>query len=124
MTWKKDTNKFGHKMLEKMGWSDGQGLGVKNQGMTENLKLKANYTQKGVGADANAADRTWIAHHDEFSFLLEKLNAKKAAKVEEKTEESEDSDDSGDEAPKSKKMRGENSKSLEERSKSTRTRIQ
>uniref|UniRef100_A0A914YH66 G-patch domain-containing protein n=1 Tax=Panagrolaimus superbus TaxID=310955 RepID=A0A914YH66_9BILA len=127
LAWKNDTNKFGHKMLQNMGWNEGQGLGLKNQGMTENIKLKANYTQKGIGAEASDADRTWIAHHDEFSFLLEKLNATKAAKVaeKEKVAESEDSGDSDEEkeAPKSKKLRGDSSKSLEEKSKATKTRI-
>lgn len=109
-------------MLKNLGWTEGQGLGINNQGMVDNLKLKANYTQKGIGADANDSDRTWIAHHDEFSFLLEKLNAKKvAAKNEEKKEE--ESEES-DEEPKVKKSREDNIKSLEERSKATKTRIQ
>jgi Pin2-interacting protein X1 len=123
LAWKNDTNKFGHKMLQNMGWNEGQGLGLNNQGMTENIKLKANYTQKGIGAEASdAADRTWIAHHDEFSFLLEKLNAKKVAKIVEKEEESEDSEEEK-EKPKTKKFREDSSKSLEEKSKATKTRI-
>ena len=35
-------------MLEKMGWSDGKGLGRKEQGSSENIKLRANYTSKGT----------------------------------------------------------------------------
>jgi Pin2-interacting protein X1 len=129
LQWKNDTNKFGQKMLQKLGWVEGQGLGLNNQGMVENIKLKANYTQKGIGADTNDSDRTWIQHHDEFSFLLEKLNAKKAAKLSEKEEESEESDEEEDD-PKLKKLcedtlivLSNNSKSLEERSKATKTRI-
>ena len=39
-----DTDRFGFKMLEKMGWSEGNGLGAKGNGMTRHVKVarKAN----------------------------------------------------------------------------------
>ena len=32
--WTNDDNKYGHKMLEKMGWKKGLGLGMNNDGDT------------------------------------------------------------------------------------------
>lgn len=34
-----DASKFGQKMLEKMGWKPGCGLGAKEQGITEQIKV-------------------------------------------------------------------------------------
>uniref|UniRef100_A0A914WJ82 G-patch domain-containing protein n=1 Tax=Plectus sambesii TaxID=2011161 RepID=A0A914WJ82_9BILA len=74
--WKNDTEKFGQKMMEKMGWSEGKGLGAKEQGVTDAIKLKANWDAKGLGCD-HKYDETWIAHHDDFADLLAQLNANK-----------------------------------------------
>uniref|UniRef100_A0A0N5ABU2 G-patch domain-containing protein n=1 Tax=Syphacia muris TaxID=451379 RepID=A0A0N5ABU2_9BILA len=67
---------FGKKMLSKMGWNPGKGLGKKEQGSEENVKLNANYTRKGLGAKIND-EETWVEHHDEFAMLLANLNGKK-----------------------------------------------
>lgn len=34
-----DTDKFGYKMLMKMGWEDGKGLGKNEDGNTDNLNI-------------------------------------------------------------------------------------
>jgi peptide deformylase len=34
-----DASKFGQQMLEKMGWKPGCGLGAKEQGITEQIKV-------------------------------------------------------------------------------------
>lgn len=47
ITWKSDNGKIGQKLLEKMGWSEGKGLGQNEQGVTENIRLKANHTAHG-----------------------------------------------------------------------------
>lgn len=39
-TWKSDTSKFGYKMLTKMGWREGQGLGRNEDGSTEHLAVQ------------------------------------------------------------------------------------
>ncbi|VDK54337.1 unnamed protein product [Anisakis simplex] len=70
------SSKFGTKMLEKMGWKDGGGLGKKEQGRNDNIKLKANYSGKGLGCESSYDD-TWVAHHDDFANLLHTLNQKK-----------------------------------------------
>ncbi|XP_071104401.1 PIN2/TERF1-interacting telomerase inhibitor 1-like isoform X2 [Haliotis cracherodii] len=71
--WSNDGSKFGQKMLERMGWSKGKGLGANEDGRVENVKVSFKNDQKGVGATKNQADN-WIAHQDDFNSLLETLN--------------------------------------------------
>lgn len=71
-----------------MGWSQGDGLGRNRQGNADCVKLKANYSGKGLGADKmNDYDSTWISHHDDFADLLEALNKNKEAEPEQTEEE-------------------------------------
>lgn len=42
-----DSNKFGQKMLEKMGWSKGKGLGAKENGITEHVRVSYKNDSKG-----------------------------------------------------------------------------
>lgn len=37
--WAKDSDKFGQKMLERMGWSEGSGLGKNGDGITAPIKV-------------------------------------------------------------------------------------
>ncbi|XP_033001051.1 PIN2/TERF1-interacting telomerase inhibitor 1 isoform X1 [Lacerta agilis] len=71
--WSKDESKFGQKMLEKMGWSKGKGLGAQEQGNTEHVKVQLKNNTLGLGAAANQEDN-WIAHQDDFNQLLAELN--------------------------------------------------
>ncbi|XP_030051423.1 PIN2/TERF1-interacting telomerase inhibitor 1 [Microcaecilia unicolor] len=71
--WSKDESKFGHKMLERMGWSKGKGLGAKEQGCTEHIKVRVKNNTLGLGAAINHEDG-WIAHQDDFNQLLAELN--------------------------------------------------
>lgn len=48
-----DTDRFGYKMLEKMGWSEGGGLGAKGDGVKSHLKV----TRKN-----NALGRRLLSH--------------------------------------------------------------
>jgi Pin2-interacting protein X1 len=43
-----DESKFGKRLMEKMGWQ-GKGLGAKEDGITENIKVKYKSDTKGVG---------------------------------------------------------------------------
>uniref|UniRef100_A0A3Q2GS21 PIN2 (TERF1) interacting telomerase inhibitor 1 n=1 Tax=Cyprinodon variegatus TaxID=28743 RepID=A0A3Q2GS21_CYPVA len=72
-TWSNDDNKFGQKMLERMGWSKGKGLGRSEQGSTDHIKVKVKNNNYGLGANATHEDK-WIAHQDEFNELLANLN--------------------------------------------------
>uniref|UniRef100_A0A915EAI0 G-patch domain-containing protein n=1 Tax=Ditylenchus dipsaci TaxID=166011 RepID=A0A915EAI0_9BILA len=80
-TWKKDSEKFGHKLMEKMGWQDGKGLGSKEQGITDNIRLQPNYTARGLGSEPINHDKTWMAHHDDFAQILAQLNKDKPAET-------------------------------------------
>lgn len=71
--WSNDDSKFGQKMLEKMGWSKGKGLGAQEQGATEHIKVKVKNNHLGLGATNNNEDN-WIAHQDDFNQLLAALN--------------------------------------------------
>ncbi|KAM8825780.1 PIN2/TERF1-interacting telomerase inhibitor 1 [Synchiropus picturatus] len=73
-TWSNDDSKFGQKMLERMGWSKGKGLGKSEQGCTDHLKVKLKNNNHGLGATASYEDN-WIAHQDDFNELLAQLNS-------------------------------------------------
>ncbi|GFY49678.1 hypothetical protein TNIN_279891 [Trichonephila inaurata madagascariensis] len=69
--WANDESRFGHKLLSKMGWSQGKGLGKNESGITEVLKIRMNVEQKGVGWE----EKFGIDTHD-FDSVLEDLNKK------------------------------------------------
>ncbi|CAN9507400.1 unnamed protein product [Ophioblennius macclurei] len=71
--WSNDDSKFGQKMLERMGWSKGKGLGRTEQGATDHIKVKLKNDSYGLGANASHEDK-WIAHQDDFNELLAQLN--------------------------------------------------
>ncbi|KAJ8008684.1 hypothetical protein DPEC_G00080970 [Dallia pectoralis] len=71
--WSNDESKFGQKMLERMGWSKGKGLGRTEQGSTEHIRVKVKNNQLGLGTTASYEDN-WIAHQDDFNQLLADLN--------------------------------------------------
>lgn len=43
-----DSNKFGQKMLERMGWKEGKGLGRNEDGLTEHVKVSYKSDNKGL----------------------------------------------------------------------------
>ena len=42
-----DTKKYGYRMLEKMGWMDGKGLGINEAGDTDFVKIKKKRDNSG-----------------------------------------------------------------------------
>ncbi|KAJ8665106.1 hypothetical protein QAD02_006768 [Eretmocerus hayati] len=70
--WSEDTGKYGQKILEKMGWSSGKGLGAQEQGMVEHIRVKVKNDQVGIGFDKNRDDH-WTEHQDNFNDLLKNL---------------------------------------------------
>ncbi|XP_029984970.1 PIN2/TERF1-interacting telomerase inhibitor 1 isoform X2 [Sphaeramia orbicularis] len=72
-SWSKDDSKFGQRMLERMGWSKGKGLGKSEQGATDHIKVKLKNNSLGLGANVSHEDN-WIAHQDDFNELLAQLN--------------------------------------------------
>ncbi|XP_066149238.1 DNA ligase 1-like [Euwallacea fornicatus] len=69
--WADDSNKFGQKLLEKMGWAPGKGLGLKEDGMTEHIKVAYKNDSEGMGYKKN--DNQWTEHEINFSSLLVSL---------------------------------------------------
>ncbi|KNC95918.1 uncharacterized protein SPPG_08675 [Spizellomyces punctatus DAOM BR117] len=72
-TWKNDQSKFGFKMLQKMGWSEGKGLGANEDGLTEHVKVRLKEDNLGVGADRRTIDN-WLDNNSAFDALLKGLN--------------------------------------------------
>merc|ERR1739838_977992 len=64
----------GQKLMEKMGWKSGSGLGATNQGIVDPITLKANQEKKGVGAVAGDHD-VWLNQKDDFDDVLAALNS-------------------------------------------------
>lgn len=70
--WSADTSRFGFKMLQKMGWSEGKGLGVNEDGATGHIKTKKKDNSRGLGADVGQNDR-WDNTMGNFNGVLSKL---------------------------------------------------
>lgn len=71
--WSEDSNKFGQKMLEKMGWSSGKGLGANEQGTTEHVRVSFKNDAAGIGYKNNDLDKAWTEHQDGFNSFLQQL---------------------------------------------------
>uniref|UniRef100_A0A1A9USA2 G-patch domain-containing protein n=1 Tax=Glossina austeni TaxID=7395 RepID=A0A1A9USA2_GLOAU len=67
-----DENRFGSRMLEKMGWSKGKGLGVNEDGSQDFVRLRYKQDSKGLGFQDR--DDQWTQHEDSFDGLLKSLN--------------------------------------------------
>lgn len=122
-----DSNRFGTKMLEKMGWSKGKGLGLKEDGEQNFIRVSHKTDQKGMGY--HDRDDQWTGHENAFNSLLKSFD-----KSENTSEnESEKGDDArvgfgfASDEKKSKKSKSIKStisgKSLEEMSKKSSVRV-
>ncbi|KAG2442104.1 hypothetical protein HYH02_009593 [Chlamydomonas schloesseri] len=61
----------GYKLLESMGWKEGEGLGAKKQGIKEHVKVKKKHDAMGVGAAENAQNtRDWTTGMVSFDRIL------------------------------------------------------
>ncbi len=58
-TWAEDKNKFGYRMLQKMGWSEGKGLGKNEDGIKTHVRVKRRRTQSGIGAAVKKESDKW-----------------------------------------------------------------
>ncbi|PNW81226.1 hypothetical protein CHLRE_07g347300v5 [Chlamydomonas reinhardtii] len=64
----------GYKLLESMGWKEGEGLGAKKQGIKEHVKVKKKHDAMGVGAAENAQNtRDWTTGMVSFDRILANL---------------------------------------------------
>jgi Pin2-interacting protein X1 len=68
-----DTSTFGFKMLQKMGWTEGKGLGMKEDGQKEHIKVKVKANNTGIGGEKRTIDN-WMGNTSGFDSLLKNLN--------------------------------------------------
>nr|CAB3264889.1 PIN2/TERF1-interacting telomerase inhibitor 1-like [Phallusia mammillata] len=71
--WSNDDQRYGVKMLEKMGWNKGKGLGMNEDGGTSHVKVSHKADNRGLGCSLSY-ENNWVAHQDDFSSLLNQLN--------------------------------------------------
>ncbi|KAL2740643.1 G patch domain-containing protein 4 isoform X1 [Vespula squamosa] len=82
--WSNDTNKFGQRMLEKMGWTTGKGLGINEQGITQHVKVKVKNDTVGIGFK-NEQDEAWTEHQKAFDSFLNLLQENQDSNLIKKT---------------------------------------
>ncbi|XP_068082265.1 G patch domain-containing protein 4 isoform X2 [Anabrus simplex] len=71
--WSDDKNKFGQRMLEKMGWKEGSGLGAQLQGPKEHVRVSTKNDNKGLGF--KSSDEAWFKVQEDYEKLLSEMSA-------------------------------------------------
>lgn len=72
--WKNDKTKFGFKMLEKMGWTEGKGLGKNEDGVSEHVRVTKKSNNLGLGATRDQTGAAgWASTALSFNGVLEAL---------------------------------------------------
>ncbi|KAL4094774.1 hypothetical protein PRIC1_010432 [Phytophthora ramorum] len=104
MAWASDTSKFGFKMLVKMGWSAGKGVGKELQGQATHVKIARRSENLGVGCSLKQAEvQGWSETAGGFADVLKTLNKSYGSK-------SNSDADSSDESSSSKKKKSKKNK--------------
>lgn len=129
-----DSNRFGTKMLEKMGWSKGKGLGANLDGELNFIRVSHKDNTQGVGYEDR--DDQWTQHESDFNSLLKSLDNSREQSENENSKSGESEDEGsarvgfGFAEPEKKKKKKDDSitskisgKSLEEMSKNSRARV-
>jgi hypothetical protein len=75
--WEEEKSNFGLKMMGKMGWEQGQGLGKDKQGSTQFVRAKIKNDNQGIGATRVNGDDMFSASTGLYNELLKRLNANK-----------------------------------------------
>ncbi|KAH8261417.1 hypothetical protein KR044_008605 [Drosophila immigrans] len=91
-----DSARFGTKMLEKMGWSKGQGLGANLDGSQDFVRVRFKNDAEGLGYENR--DDQWTEHEEGFNGLLNSLNGGSADDASNTNENSGDASASEEEA--------------------------
>lgn len=112
MAWAADTSKFGYKMLLKMGWSAGKGVGKDLQGDAAHVKIARRSENLGLGCSLKQAEvQGWSNTAQGFADVLKTLNKSYG----DESNSDEDSDD--EEAKKRKKKLRKEKKKKEKKDK-------
>jgi Pin2-interacting protein X1 len=76
VTWANNKSSLGARLMAKMGWAHGQGLGAEAQGKVENIKVVQRTDTTGIGAETVLFKTGEVsAHMDGFDAVLAKLAA-------------------------------------------------
>ncbi|XP_044740896.1 G patch domain-containing protein 4-like [Chrysoperla carnea] len=110
--WSEDSNKFGQKLLEKMGWSKGKGLGANEDGITEHVKVSFKHDSKGMGFKED--QDPWTENEVGFANLLKNLSTQNTNSLKLGSDGGSDNSECADVL---------NIQSLENKSKSSRARV-
>jgi Pin2-interacting protein X1 len=73
-TWGDDKSKFGYKMLQKMGWSEGKGLGKNEDGGTDHLEMEFKTDTLGLGVTKKNATEETYQQLTAFDSILKRIN--------------------------------------------------
>ncbi|KAA0168973.1 hypothetical protein FNF31_00134 [Cafeteria roenbergensis] len=74
--WASDTSQFGYRMLEKMGWSEGKGLGKNEQGEETHINVMRKVGKDGIGSKKDATgNNTLTSGFLDFHRILQHLSA-------------------------------------------------
>eukprot|EP01119_Soliformovum_irregulare_P012788 TRINITY_DN333_c3_g1_i1.p1 TRINITY_DN333_c3_g1~~TRINITY_DN333_c3_g1_i1.p1 ORF type:complete len:274 (-),score=112.61 TRINITY_DN333_c3_g1_i1:407-1228(-) len=90
LTWKNDSSRFGFKMLEKMGWSQGKGLGRNQQGSTDYIRPVVNQGSLGLGVETLDEESSWKKSIQDLDGILGGLKSWKPNQDEEEEEQEEE----------------------------------
>jgi len=71
--WAEEKSNFGLKMMSKMGWEKGKGLGKKEAGITSFVRAKKKDDTLGIGATNDGRDAHWLATQGLYNDLLKRL---------------------------------------------------
>lgn len=75
MAWAADTSKFGFKMLVKMGWTAGKGVGKDLQGQATHVKIARRSENLGIGCSLKQVEvQGWSETAGGFADVLRSLN--------------------------------------------------
>lgn len=88
IAWARDSGSFAQRMLAKMGWKEGRGLGKREDGVVEHVRVKRRLDAAGVGAEPGRAEgvnggrngnEVLLAAVGDYNALLAGMRAKAAA---------------------------------------------
>ena len=80
--WAKDTSSFGRKLLEKMGWAEGEGIGRDKEGTTTHVKVSRRSENLALGYNQDShGNAAHSARVEDFTSLLTDLAAHHPGRV-------------------------------------------
>jgi len=85
--WRSDKNSFAQKLLSKMGWTEGKGLGKREDGIVDHVRVKRRIDAAGIGIASSIPDgimggrngnEVLLSAVSDFNAMLSKMVAKRA----------------------------------------------